>query len=134
MSQKPFTSASFNQFLKEKKLMGSKCLKCGRLHLPPRPLCAQCYSREMEWVELKGRGKLAGYTCVAVGLTIMIEEGYSRDKPYCSGIVELEEGIKISARILGVDTQKPGEIKIGTPVEACFIEKGEKAFLGFKPL
>ena len=134
MNQKPFTSASFTQFLKEKRLMGSKCLSCGALCLPPRPLCTQCQGGQMEWVEFKGRGKLLGYACIAVGLSRMIEEGYSRERLYCSGVVELDEGPKISARILGVNTQKPEEIKIGAPLQVEFVDRGEQTFLGFKPI
>lgn len=134
--EREFTSASFNQFLGEKKLMASKCTKCGALYLPPRPLCIKCFSSEMEWVEVKGKGKLAAFTTIHVGPTFMLEEGYDRNNPYCTGVVELEEGPKISARILGLDAKKPGEIKIGTPLTVDFVERGEgegkKTFLAFK--
>ena len=66
----------------------------------------------------------------------MIEAGYGRDKPYLAGVVELEEGVKISAQILGLDATKPEEVKIGTPLQAEYIERGEgdkkKAFLAFR--
>lgn len=134
MAQRSFTHASFSQFLKEKKLMGSRCLKCGALYLPPRPICPKCFSQEMEWAEFKGRGKLAGFTCIAVGLSRMIAEGYTRENPYCSGVVELDEGVKISARLLGLDAKRPEGIKIGIPLQVEFIERGEQTFLGFKPV
>ena len=131
-----FTSTSFNKFLSEKKLMASQCRKCKAKYLPPRPLCTRCYSREVEWVELNGKGALVAYTVVAVGLSMMIEEGYDRNNHYCSGIVQLEEGPKISARILGVDVKHPAAIKIGTPLEVEFLERGEgenkKTFLAFR--
>ena len=134
--EREFTSASFNQFLGEKKLMASKCTKCGALYLPPRPLCIKCFSSEMEWVEMKGKGKLAAFTTIYVGPTFMMEEGYDRNNPYCTGVVELEEGPGISARILGVDAKKPEEIKIGTPLVVDFVERGEgeakRTYLAFK--
>ncbi len=134
--EREFTSASFNEFLGEKKLMASKCTKCGALYLPPRPLCIKCFGTEMEWAEMKGKGKLAAFTTIAIAPTLMIEEGYGRDNPYCTGVVELEEGPKISARILGVDAKKPEEIKIGTPLAVDFVERGEgegkRTFLAFK--
>jgi len=50
--------------------------------------------------------------------------------------VELEEGVKISAQILGLDATKPEEVKIGTALEAEFVERGEsekkKTFLAFR--
>lgn len=134
--EREFTSASFNEYLGEKKLMASKCTKCGALYVPPRPLCNKCFGSEMEWAEMKGKGKLAAFTTIAIAPTLMIEEGYGRDNPYCTGVVELAEGPKISARILGVDAKKPEEIKIGTPLAVDFVERGEgeakRTFLAFK--
>ena len=127
MSDRPFTSASFQQFLNEGKLMGTRCAKCGALFLPPHPLCTKCYSDQMEWVQLKGNGKLAAFTCVYVAPTFMMEQGFGRQNPYCSGIVELEEGVKISARILGVDAKNAESIKVGTPMTVDFIEVGKDA-------
>jgi len=90
----------------------------------------------MEWAEMKGKGKLAAFTTIAIAPTLMLEEGYGRDNPYCTGVVELEEGPKISARILGVDAKKPEEIKIGTPLAVDFVERGEgegkRTFLAFR--
>lgn len=136
MEERGFSGVSFNQFLNEKKLMASKCKQCGALYLPPRPLCIKCYGKEMEWVEMKGKGNLYAFTSISVGPPFMIEEGYDRNNPYCTGIVELEEGVKISARIEGVDAKNPDKIKIGIPLTVEFLERGEgeekKTYLAFK--
>jgi uncharacterized OB-fold protein len=133
---RPFTAASFDQYLAEGKLMASRCVNCGTLNLPPRAICPKCHSENLEWTETSGKGKLAGFTVVSIAPTFMIEQGYGRDKPYASGIVELEGGVKISARITGVDATKPEEIKVGTPLTVDFITVGEgeeaKTFLAFK--
>ena len=138
MEERTISALSFHQFLYEDKLMGSRCKKCGTLFSPPRPICIKCYGREMEWVELKGKGKLVTFTSINVGPPWMIKQGYDRQHPYCSGVVELEEGVKIDARIEGVDTSKPETIKIGMPLTVDFLHSGEeenlKTFLAFKPL
>lgn len=138
MEERPISTISFHQFLNEEKLMGSKCKKCGTLFSPPRPICFKCFSREMEWAELKGKGKLLTFTCIYVGPPWMIAEGYDRKHPYCSGVVELEEGVRIDARIEGVDATNPEAIKIGTPLTVEFLHRGEeekmKTFLAFKPV
>jgi hypothetical protein len=135
-AEKEFTATSFNAFLNDNKLMASRCAACGALYLPPRPLCVSCYAADMEWVAMKGRGRLTAYTVIVVGPTFMIEEGYDRKHHYCSGIVQLEEGPGINARILDVDVTHPAAIKIGTPLEVCFLSRGEgeskKTFLAFK--
>ena len=130
------TSAAFQQFLNQKKLMGSKCKHCGKVHLPARPLCPECGSMDVEWVALKGNGKLVAFTTIHVGPTLMCQAGYDRKNPYCSGIVQLDEGPKISARILNVDAQNPQAIKVGTPLTVDFVEQGQgdskRTFLAFK--
>ncbi len=136
MAEREFTNASFEQFLNEKKLMASRCKKCKAVYLPPRPLCPICRGTEMEWVEMKGKGKLAAYTAIAVAPTLMIQEGYGRDNPYVSGVVQLEDGPKIAARILGLDARNPDKIKVGTPLSIEFLPRGEgenkRTFLAFK--
>lgn len=131
-------SLAYHRFLSEKKLMGSKCKRCKHISVPPRPICPRCQGSEMELVDMKGKGKLAAYTVIAVGASLMVEEGFDREHPYCSGVVELEEGAKVTARILGVDVTKPDQIKIGTPVTVEYVKAmhggEEKTFLAFRAL
>lgn len=123
--KKPFTATSFYEYLNEKKLMGSYCPHCGENFLPPRAVCPHCFSDQLEWVEFDGKGKLAAFTSIYIAPTAMIKAGYGRDKPYLAGVVELEEGVKISGQILGMDAGKPERIEIGAPVRAEFVERGE---------
>ena len=134
--QRPFTHNSFQQFLNEHKLMGSRSQSTGEIFLPPRPLNPSTFSDDMEWVELSGDGRLAAYTAVHIGPTSMIEAGYDRQNPYVSGVVELAEGPKISAQILGVDATNPAEIVIGAPLRVTFVDRREgeekRTFLAFE--
>lgn len=136
VAENEFYSPAYNRFLSEKKLKGSKCKKCGHVCVPPKPICPKCQGAEMELVEMKGKGKLVAYTVIFVGSPLMVEEGFDRDHPYCSGVVQLEEGPKITARILGIDLTKPDKVKIGTPVAVEYVEAthdGEKkTFLAFR--
>jgi uncharacterized OB-fold protein len=138
MEVMPFNDISYERFLSEEKLMGSRCQRCDALFVPPRSICIKCHGTEMEWVEMRGKGKLAAFTCIAIGPPFMIKEGYDRQHPYISGVVELEEGVRVVARIEGMDGSKPETIKIGTPVQVEFLHRGEanssKTFLAFKPL
>ena len=138
VAENEFYSSAYNRFLSEKKLMGSKCKKCGHLCVPPKPICPKCQGSEMELVDIKGKGKLAAYTVISVGAPLMVEEGFDREHPYCSGVVELEEGARVTARILGVELAKPEQIKIGTPVTVEYVEamheEEKKSFLAFRAL
>ena len=116
--------------------MGCRNRDSGILYMPPRPLCSESYSDDMEWVELSGKGKLSAFTVITVAPSHMISEGYNFKNPYCAGIVKLDEGPSISGQIFGVDVRNPESIKIGTPVQATFIVRGEgnaqRTYLGFE--
>jgi uncharacterized protein len=94
--QESFTIEQFYKFLGQKMLMAGKCLKCGKIHLPPRPLCDNCYSQDFEWVEVSGKGKLLTYTVISIA-----PEQFQALTPYAVGIVELEKGLKIPGMIQG---------------------------------
>ena len=109
-----FTADSFYQYLKEeKKLMGVRCRACGTLSPEPRPMCHSCHSREMEWYQFSGKARLSTFTCISIAPLAMVQKGYGRDNPYCTGIVTLEEGPRISALILGVEAGNPQNIETG---------------------
>jgi uncharacterized OB-fold protein len=138
MGERRFNAGGFYEYLAEKKLMGCRNRESGILYMPPRPLCPKSYSDDMEWVELSGKGKLKAFTVITVAPSHMIDEGYGFKNPYCAGIVELDEGPAISGQIFGVDVNQPESIKIGTPVQATFVVRGEgnaqRTYLGFEVL
>jgi len=131
-----FYSAAYHRFLSDKKLMGSRCRECGHISVPPKPICPKCQGGKMELEEMKGRGTLASYTVINVAPPLMVEEGFDRNNPYCSGVVELEEGPKITARILGLDLTKPEKIRVGITLLARYVDAeykdGKKTFLAFE--
>ncbi|MFO1206518.1 MAG: Zn-ribbon domain-containing OB-fold protein [Burkholderiales bacterium] len=137
MSDVPFNNAGFNKLLSEHKLMGCRNKTSGNFYLPPRPMCTKSYTDDMAWETVSGEGEVIAFTVITVPPTHMIEAGYSRDNPYCAGIVRLKEGPAISGQILGVDLSKPANsVKIGMPVKAVFIDRGEgetkKTLLAFE--
>lgn len=136
ISVRPFSAAAFDRYLAEHRLMAARCRQCGGMYVPPRAICPRCQGEELEWIETSGKGRLAAFTVIYSGPTFMVEQGFDRKNPYISGIVELEEGPRISARITGLDPAKPAEIQIGTPVRADFLEAGQgesqRTYLAFK--
>jgi len=64
MEERPFSDISYEKYLNEEKLMGSRCKECGAVFVPPRSVCITCYQPNMQWVEMKGIGKLAAFTCI----------------------------------------------------------------------
>jgi uncharacterized OB-fold protein len=100
-----FTIESFYKFVKEKKLMGAQCNKCGNLILPPRPMCPKCFSKDLAWKESPKQGKLLTYTVIHVS-----PQQFQSLTPYAVGIVELGNGAHLVGMIKGVAID---QIKIG---------------------
>jgi len=104
-TQTPFTIEQFYKFIQQGKLMAGKCLKCGKIHLPPRPMCDNCYSQQFEWVEAPKNGKLLTYTVIHIAPT-----QFQNLAPYPVGIVELGNGLRLPGMILGVSQD---QLKVG---------------------
>jgi len=68
----------------------------------------------MEWTELKGIGKLLSYSIVHVSTA-----DYQSQTPYAVGIVELDEGARLSGVIRNV---KHEDLKIGLSLIVDFEE------------
>ncbi len=111
-TQEPFTIEQFYKFLQQKKLMAGKCLNCGKIHLPPRPLCDKCFSQEFEWINVSGKGKLLTYTIIHVA-----PQQFQHLTPYAVGIVQFENDPKIPGMIQNL-TQD--QIRIGMELELDF--------------
>ena len=119
MTSTDFSIEGYRQNVQDRKLRGSRCGNCQTIHLPPHPICVNCRSTNMSWEELSGKGSIVGLTSIAIGLPRMGALGFGRDNPYTTGVVALDEGPGITARIEGEDAE------VGALVEADFIEEGD---------
>jgi uncharacterized OB-fold protein len=137
MTERPFSDIAYNQYLNEERLMGSRCAKCGAHFVPPRPMCIRCFSTDLEWIEVEGIGRLVAFTCIAIAPPFMAAQGYDRKHPYISGVIELDSGGRVDARIEELDPQQPELIQIGMRMESAFIHRtdteGRETYLAFKP-
>jgi uncharacterized OB-fold protein len=107
----PYTKVSdFAQYLKDGRLMGSRCKKCGATSFPPRADCPVCMSGDFEFFEISGKAKLNTFTKIVAAPT-----GFEDVSPYIVGVVDLEEGGRALAWF--GDTISEGEIKIGMDLQ-----------------
>jgi hypothetical protein len=98
--------------MNEGKLMAGKCRNCGKIHLPPRPLCNRCLSKDFEWTSLATTGKLLAYTIIHVAPV-----QFQASAPYVIGIVGLDHGLKIPGMIKHASSD---QIKIGMLLSMAF--------------
>jgi len=116
----------FMEALKEGKLMGTSCKKCGQRYLPPRAHC-KCGSLEVDWYEAPTRGKLFTYTIVAFP-----PDSMSRHAPYIVAVAELEDGSRLLAQITGVT---PQTLRVGLPIQVVAHQISEdRIAYKFKPV
>ena len=106
-----------NQFwfeaAKEHRLVIQRCSGCGVLRHPPRPRCDKCGSYEWDAAEASGRGTVYSF------VVNHYPQVPAFDYPLAVGLIELEEGTRLVANIVGIE---PADITIGMPVEVEWVE------------
>jgi len=95
-------SAPFWSALRERKLLLPHCLDCGEWHLPPGPVCPACFSDQLEWREASGRGRVSTWTVVHKAWF----PAFAADVPYNVVQVELEEGPRLTASVVGLPNHR----------------------------
>jgi uncharacterized OB-fold protein/acyl dehydratase len=98
---------------KEHKLLIQKCSDCGALRHPPGPMCHECQS--LNWAPLEASGKGIVYS-YAVNHHPKLP---AFDYPLPVGLIELEEGTRLVADIVGIE---PDDIEIGMAVMVEFAD------------
>ncbi|MGQ9506455.1 MAG: Zn-ribbon domain-containing OB-fold protein [Candidatus Bathycorpusculaceae bacterium] len=128
LQDEKFTKISkFFQNLREGKLTTTKCRKCGKSLWPPKIMCPECFSEDLEWIDLGFEGELYAFTEMRLGAPL----GFVEDCPFCIGLVKIG-GLLISARI---DEAKYEELRIGDKVRLKIVElpDGRVFYRFFKP-
>ena len=129
MSEKPSVER-YLQNIQDEHFKAYKCTSCGAVIAPPSGSCYSCGKNTMEWTDISGKGKLVSFTVIHISPDEFVEE-----TPYYVAIVELAEGTRVSARLLGFDPLKPEEVKLGIDVQLTYEDgKTGRKYLAFKPV
>ncbi|OPX40429.1 MAG: hypothetical protein B1H11_00040 [Desulfobacteraceae bacterium 4484_190.1] len=123
--------------LKDKKIMGTKCLKCNRVLIPARSFCSHCFEKTDEWVEVSPEGTLRTWCGINFSY-----EGQPKAPPYLIGIIDLDgTDVGLPHFVGGVPMDDFDEIAkkvhIGGRVKAVWKEKREGNILDidyFQPI
>jgi len=117
-----FLMEKFIKALEKKKILASKCPKCGYVTVPPRNRCPKCSAKmeDGDVIELSGKGKLTSYTVAHVQLD---GKGNWADlkEPKLVGAIKLDGADStIFMPIEGVDAK---DLKEGLAVSAQWADK-----------
>jgi len=104
-------------------LLVQRCADCGRMRIPPRPMCPDCRSLANEWVPLSGRGRVWSFVIPHPPLL----PAYTELAPYNVITVELDEdpslrlvGNLVASADAPLNSVDPHSIAIGEPVRVVF--------------
>ena len=106
------TFKEYSEALKKDKLLGLKCRECGAVTIPPKMVCRQCTSLDMEIVELNGKGAIQTFTIVNVAA-----EGREPEVPYVIVLVGLDEGPWLMGNLIDIDPAEATMELIGKRVK-----------------
>ena len=91
----PKIIAEFRQGLSNGDLLIQQCHDCNRPNMYPRHFCPHCQSEQLGWVKSAGTGVLHSFSVLLQGAP----EGFEGDLPYAVGVVKLDEGVQLLARL-----------------------------------
>jgi len=89
---------TFWDALAERRLVTTRCRACSRATFPPKPFCPHCWSDEIKWGPLSPRGTVYSSTVMHA-----VPAHFQHEAPYRVGIVDLDDGIRIATRLVGID-------------------------------
>jgi uncharacterized protein len=108
-------TAGFWEAAGRHELVVQQCTECGRLQHFPRLLCHRCLSGDLTWTAVSGRGVVYSFTIVRQ----VLHASFGPDVPYVYAIIELEEGVRLIANVVGVAFE---QVRVGMPVKVVFAD------------
>ncbi len=116
----PQESKEFNQiypffeYLKEGRFTTTKCKECGAEPFPPRVLCPECWSQDLEWIDWPTTGTVVEFTEEVVGVPL----GFGKP-PLIHALVDLQGKRTMFVRIVNCEQ---GQLKVGDEVKVTVFE------------
>jgi len=108
----PWTT-SFWEGTKQGKLLIQQCRECKTNIFFPKKICPGCWSDDIGWIESTGKARIYTFTI----MKDMVEPIFMADLPYVLAMVDLQEGIRMTTRIVNC---QPEKVSIGMDVEVVF--------------
>lgn len=132
----------FYENLKAGKLTTTRCRACGAASYPPRVICPECYSEDLEYIELPDQGKVVVFSETLKGVPL----GFSA--PLIHATIDLGKDSPVRRLLTRVMNCPAGQLKEGDELRLVVfevpshpIEKGkkgtilsERVFFAFEPV
>ena len=109
-------SQPFWDFCKKHELRFQKCSDCGTFRHYPRPLCPECASFNLDWVQVGTKGTVHSW----VTARRPFHPGFADEMPLAIVIADVEEapGVRLMGNFM--DGTAPDSLSMGMPIEIAF--------------
>jgi len=84
----------------------------------PRHVCPHCWSDDLQWIEASGKGTVHSYSIIRRAS----DPRFADLVPYVVALVDLEEGPRMMANVLGDNAL---DTKIGDALTLIFEDRGD---------
>ena len=118
-------SKFFIELMNNKKIHGTKCKKCGKVWMPPRINCSDCFANT-EWVELKTSGEIMIST-----IAWFTTSAFIASVPYAMGFVKIDGADTGMLQGIFSENLVPSKIRKGKKVRAVFNKEREGKMTDF---
>ena len=119
--------------LQEKKFIGTKCSKCGKVFLPPRNRCGDCFAKAEDFIELPETGILKNFTVTSYKVTERKARNVNKDQ--IVGLVQIDGAD--NAMVVPVINTNPEDLKIGMKLKVVWAKRirgHPNDIAGFEPI
>ena len=82
-------------------LKAQRCDSCQMFVWYPRDFCPECLGADLTWVQLQGTGTIYSFNVMRKPGNPMMGD----EVPYVVALVDLDEGIRMTTNIVGVDPE-----------------------------
>ena len=106
-------TAPFWEAAKRHELVCQRCRRCASWIFYPREQCPHCFSQDLEYAPVSGRGRVHAYTIVYQPAVAAFNE----DAPYVFALIQLDEGPRMISNVTGCE---PRDVKVDMPVVATY--------------
>lgn len=123
----------FYDGLQEKKFIGTKCSKCGKVFLPPRNRCGDCFAKAEDFIDLPETGILKNFTITSYKISERKSRNVKKDQ--IVGLVQIDGAD--TAMLVPVININPEDLKIGMKLKVVWAKniKGHpNDIAGFEPI
>jgi uncharacterized protein len=114
-----YGSRFFEEIRKTQRFVGVRCPQCGKVRIPPRRICGECFCEMDELVYLPSTGTIVAFSVVNYPF-LDPSTGKKRPIPYTYGYIQIDGADNIFSHI--INETDADEIRVGMRVQAVFKE------------